>query len=116
MSELVELGIERQGEVVVARLAGELDLAGAPRVGEQISDAVPTDARGLVVDLGPLEFMDSSGVSMLFGLARRLGGRRQEMRVVAPSGGPVARVLQIVDFGRAAPVHAHVDEALAELG
>ena len=52
-----------------------------------------------------LEFIDSSGVSMLFALARQVGSHRQELRVVAPAGRPVARVLQIVEF-EAAPVHA----------
>jgi anti-anti-sigma factor len=68
-----------------------------------------------VVDMTDLEFIDSSGVSMLFGLARRVGSRRQELRVVAPAGRPVARVLQIVEFDRAAPVHADVASAVAEI-
>ena len=42
----------------------------------------PRRAR-LVVDFSELEFIDSSGIAMLFGLARRLGSRRQELRVVA---------------------------------
>jgi anti-anti-sigma factor len=112
MSDLVGLDIERRGDVIVARVTGELDLAGAPRTGESITDAVATSARGLVVDFSALEFIDSSGVAMLFTLARRLGGRRQELRVVAPNGSPVARVLGIVEFSRAAPVHEDVESAV----
>jgi hypothetical protein len=52
---------------------------------------------------------------MLFALARRVGSRRQELRVVAPAGRPVARVLQIVEFDRAAPVHEDVDSAVSEI-
>ena len=111
--ELVQLEIAEQGEVVVARVTGELDIAGAPGTGERIASAVPTSARGLVVDFSELDFIDSSGIAMLFNLARQLGSRRQELRVVAPGGGPVARVLEIVEFERAAPVHGTFDEALA---
>ena len=57
------------------------------------------------MDFSELEFIDSSGMAMLFGLVRRLGSRRQELRVVARSGEPVARVLEIVEFDRAAPIH-----------
>ena len=114
MTDLVELEIEERGEVVVARLSGELDIAGAPGIGERIHDAVPTSARALVIDFSSLDFIDSSGIAMLFGLARKLGSRRQELRVVATSGRPVARVLDIVEFDRAAPVHETLDEALAE--
>ena len=115
MTELVELDIEQRGEVVIARLTGELDIAGAQRIGDQISEGVSAAARALVVDFSALDFIDSSGIAMLFGLARRLGSRRQELRVVAPPGEPVLRVLQIVEFDRAAPIHGSLDEALAAL-
>jgi anti-anti-sigma factor len=111
---LVGLEIEERGDVVVASLTGELDIAGAGRTGERIIEAVPTSAVGLVVDLTELEFMDSSGIAMLFALARNLGSRRQRLSVAAPPGGPVLRVLEIVEFERAAPVHPDVDAAVAE--
>jgi len=114
VTELVGVEIEERGDVVVARVTGELDIAGASTTGESIHGAVPNSARALVVDLSGLDFIDSSGIAMLFGLARRLGSRRQELRVVARDGRPVARVLQIVEFDRAAPVHETLDEALAE--
>jgi anti-sigma B factor antagonist len=112
---LVGLEIELCGEVVVAHVTGELDIAGAPHAGERIAEAVPTSARGLVVDMSALEFIDSSGVAMLFGLVRRLASRRQALRVVAPQDQPVARVLEIVEFERAAPVRTDVDAAVAEI-
>ena len=102
--------------MVVARVSGELDIAGAPATGERIAAAVPTSARGLVVDFTELEFIDSSGIAMLFGLARRLGSRRQQLRVVAPAGEPVARVLEIVEFDRAAPLDSDLDAAVADVG
>ena len=116
MTELVELEIEERGEMVVAHLTGELDIAGAPGMGDRIDDAVPTSARGLVVDLTGLDFIDSSGIAMLFGLARKLGSRRQKLGVVARSGGPVSRVLQLVEFDQAAPVHETLGEALDRAG
>jgi anti-anti-sigma factor len=112
---LIGVEIEERGDVVVAVLTGELDIAVAERTGRKIGASVPSSARGLVVDMSQLEFMDSSGVSMLFGLARQVGSHRQELRVVAPAGTPVARVLQIVEFERAAPVHADVDSAVAAI-
>jgi len=117
MNDLVHVEIEQRDgdDVVVARLTGELDIAGAEATGRRIAEAVPSSARGVVVDMTELEFIDSSGVSMLFGLARRVGSRRQELRVVAPAGKPVARVLDIVEFDRAAPVHADVNSAIAEI-
>jgi anti-anti-sigma factor len=116
VTELVELEIEDRDEVVIARVRGELDIAGARGMGERIYAGVPSSARTLVIDLSDLDFIDSSGVAMLFAVARQLGSRRQELRVVAGSAQPVARVLEIVEFDRAAPVHESLDEALAHTG
>ena len=114
--DLIGVQIEqRNDDVVVARLTGELDISVAERTGRKIADAVPSSAVGVVVDMGELGFMDSSGVSMLFSLARQVGSHRQQLRVVAPPGRPVSRVLQIVEFGRAAPVDDDVDSAVAEI-
>jgi anti-sigma B factor antagonist len=116
MDDLIGVEIEHlDGDVVIARLAGELDISVAEPTGRTIADAVPSSARGLVVDMTELAFMDSSGVSMLFSLARQVGSHRQKLRVVAPPGRPVARVLEIVEFDRAAPVDGDVDSALAEI-
>jgi len=115
VSELVDLAIDERDRVVVAQVSGELDIAGASRTGEAIAGAVSTAARGLVVDFSSLDFIDSSGVAMLFGLARRLTSRRQQLCVVAPVGGPVTRVLDIVEFDKAAPVVETLDQALTEL-
>ena len=97
-------------------MGGELDISNSPATGDAIASEVRSEARGLIVDFSELGFLDSSGISMLFNLARRLGERRQEMRVVAPREAAVARVLDIVEFDRAAPVHASLDEALAAFG
>jgi anti-sigma B factor antagonist len=113
--ELVGLEIEEQEDIVIAHVTGELDIVGASATGEAIGEAVPTSARALVVDLSRLEFIDSSGIAMLFSLARRLGGQRQALRVVARSGEPVQRVLELVEFDRAAPIYERVEDAVGAL-
>jgi anti-sigma B factor antagonist len=116
MNDLVRVETSERDGVVVAHVSGELDLAGAPRIGETIGQAVPNSARALVVDFTDVGFIDSSGVAMLFTLSRRLASRRQELVCVAPPDSPVARVLDIVEFNRAAPVHPDLDAALADVG
>jgi anti-sigma B factor antagonist len=116
MEHLVGVDIEtRRDDVVVARLTGELDISLAESVGRQIAEAMPSSARGVVVDMSRLDFLDSSGVSMLFGLVRKVRSHRQELHIVAPAGTPVTRVLEIVEFDRAAPIHADADAAIAAI-
>ena len=112
MSDLVGVNVEERGDAVVATLTGELDLSGASRTRDSITQAVPTSARALVLDMTDLEFIDSSGVAMIFALARRLSSRRQEVHVAVRPGGPVERVLGIVGVEKAVSVHPDVEQAL----
>ena len=114
MNEIAQLSLYEAGGVMVATVTGELDASLAPQMGEQIAEGVPTSAKGLVVDFSRLEFIDSSGVAMMFGLVRKLASRRQRLSVVVTDGEPVARVLEIVDFGKAAPMHADLGSAMAD--
>ncbi|MDQ3720059.1 MAG: STAS domain-containing protein [Actinomycetota bacterium] len=112
MTELSNVKLREEEGVVVAQVSGELDLSNSPATGDAIEAALPASARALVVDFTGLTFLDSSGVAMLFRLVRRLGDHRQQLHVVAPGGKAVGRVLEIVEFGHAAPVHSGLDSAL----
>jgi anti-anti-sigma factor len=116
LTELASLTIEEREEVVVAAVQGELDISNASSTGEAVERAVPGAALAVVMDFTQLDFLDSSGVSMMFALARRLGSHRQQLLVVAPAERPVRRVLDIVEFARAAPLHETVDEAVTDVG
>lgn len=66
------------------RLAGELDLATAPRVLEHVQPL--TDEGGdIVVDLAELTFMDATGLQALTTVARSLRGHGQ-LVLDRPSG------------------------------
>ena len=116
MSELarVELG-DGGDDVVVARLGGEVDLSNATEVGDELTAAVPNSALGLVLDLTATEYLDSSGVHLVFELAERLRRRQQQLRIVVPAGAPIRRVLRIVELDESVPVLASVEEALAQI-
>jgi anti-sigma B factor antagonist len=63
----------RSGEAVVVELRGELDLGTAQHVHQHL-DAVTLwrSPRRVVVDLGPLEFIDCYGLSLLVRTRRRV--------------------------------------------
>jgi anti-sigma B factor antagonist len=76
---------------------------------------VPNHVRGLVVDLSDVRYVDSSGLSPLFDLRRRLRTRRQELRVVVPPQSHVRRALELVDLDSTALLDGSLESALAEL-
>jgi anti-anti-sigma factor len=109
-----EVAIERQGGTIVAHLSGEVDMTNSARVREELVISVPNDARALVVDLNGCRYLDSAAIEVLFDLARRLGRRRQELRLVLPQTSPLARVLTFTDVQSVAGMHETLDSALAQ--
>ena len=109
-----EVAIERQGGAVVAHLSGEVDMTNAARVREELLVSVPNDALALVIDLDGCRYLDSAAIEVIFDLARRLGRRRQELKLVLPDGSPLSRVLSLTEVHTVAPVHETLDAALAQ--
>ena len=109
-----EVAIERRGGTVIAHLSGEVDMTNSARVRDELLVSVPNDALALAIDLGRCRYLDSAAIEVLFDLARRLGRRRQTLRLVVPAGSPLTRVLELTEVGSAAPIFETLDEALAQ--
>jgi anti-anti-sigma factor len=116
MAPLERLGFEPLGDVVLARLGGQVDLSNAPSVQERILGAVPNTACALVLDLSETEYLDSSGVRLIFLLAERLGSRGQRLELVVPDDSAVRRVLVLTEVHQVVPMSASVAAALQDSG
>jgi anti-anti-sigma factor len=110
-------GVEliRNGRVIVARMPVEVEISQAPLLRGQLMQAVENRDLGLVVDMTATEYLDSSGVNMLFELGESLAARQLRMAVVMPQGGLVERVVSIVDLGSAMPIHRDLESAVDEI-
>jgi anti-anti-sigma factor len=115
MSELANLFVWRRDTVVVAGVTGEIDVSNAAQLERAIAGELDREAAGLVVDLGGLEFMDSSGVHMLFGLAHRLAQRGLGFALVVPPGSLPRRVLDLSGPEPERWMHPTEEEAIAAL-
>jgi anti-anti-sigma factor len=105
----------RNGRVMVARMPVEVEITQAPLLRGQLMHAVENRDHGLVIDLTATQYLDSSGVNMLFELGEVLAARQLQMAVVMPEGGLVERVVTIVDLGSAMPIHRDVESAVDEI-
>lgn len=112
MTGSTDVAVERRGRAVVARLSGDVDMANARFVGDELRRCVPNDAEALVLDLSGTGYLDSAAVAVVFDLARRLARRRQTLRLVLPSGSPLRRLLEITEVHEVAPVHDSLERAL----
>jgi anti-anti-sigma factor len=109
---LAEVTMHPHGAVVVARIEGEVDLSNVEDVRIALVDAVEHDTECLVLDLTGTSYLDSTGVRLLFELAERLQGRRQELRLVVDDGALVHRVIVLTQLNQRVPLDETVAAAL----
>jgi anti-anti-sigma factor len=91
---LARVKFEDRDGVRVAAISGEVDVSNAGEVAGAFSDLSGLSA-GLVIDLGGLDYLDSSGIALLHDLAVRLRERFQRLIIVSPPSTPPRRVLEL---------------------
>lgn len=102
---------------LVARPEGDIDMAVTPALQADLIAAVRArSASCLVVDLGGVDYVDSSGIELLFRLHGALAADGVELIVVAPPGSGAARLLGLVALGDIGQVRPSLAEALDTCG
>lgn len=66
-------------------LGGELDLASSPQLEQSLEHVWTTDADPVVIDLRGLEFMDSTGLSIIVRAQQRMTENGRQLSVVRGS-------------------------------
>ena len=101
----------------VVAVRGELDVATAPELRSALRAVTEDTAVAFVViNLSELEFIDSTGLGVLIGCARRLRerGNGGEVRI-ACSRAHIVRVFEITSLDAVFPIFAGVADACAGL-
>jgi anti-sigma B factor antagonist len=105
------LGVEKIGDAQVIRLGGELDLYNAQEVRDTLLAACSDSPKRIVVDLGAVEFIDSTALGVLIEARTKMENGRGFL--LAAPGLETRRALQISGLDRHFGVHDTVPEALA---
>lgn len=71
-----------EGETHVLALRGELSLAEAPRLEQRLEEVMDANPATIVVDLAGVEFIDSTGLSVLVRAQQQAGERQITLGVV----------------------------------
>jgi anti-sigma B factor antagonist len=92
--KLLELTTESQGTTVRLALTGELDIAGAARVEQELERIEHEAPATIVLDLSGLAFMDSTGLRVIVAADSR--AREQSRRLVIVRGtDTVQRIIEM---------------------
>lgn len=115
MSAAFAVSAERPGEKLgVVALRGEVDIYTAPRFKESLLALLDDGVSDIVVDLGEVEFIDSTALGVLIGGVRRVNAAGGSMALVVGTR-PVQRVLSITGLDKVFSIHPTREAALAAL-
>ena len=102
---------EEAGRVVVVAI-GEVDVYTAPQLDSELSRLTTEGRTDLVVDLARVDFLDSTGLSVLVKTLKRVREAEGRLDVVVTSE-RVAKVFRITGLDQLIPLHATLADALA---
>ena len=107
----IELIPDDRRDVIEVRVRGDVDLATSPRLRSALVDLHQRGCHHLEVDLGGVEFLDSTGIGVLIGALRRARQAGGELHLLALSP-ELDRLFALLGLGAVFGLAPPVDEAL----
>ena len=95
--------IEQHGDSLIVRALGELDIATANSLDEELGRAWYCDASPITLDLGEVDFLDSVGMRSLLAAAKHSGENGDRLRI-RPDSAAVRRVITVSGLERSLPL------------
>jgi anti-anti-sigma factor len=112
---LADVQITLARDALIARLSGEVDMSNAEEMGATVIGATPNDASGVVLDLSAVEYLDSAGIYVIYGMRASLQARGQSLILVIPQESPVHDALRLSGAERPHGIAETVEGALGTL-
>ena len=106
------LSVRGQDGYTIATISGEIDIASAPVLREQLLGLLRPHASRIVIDLSGVTFCDASGLAVLVAASRRAGLLGGVLRLAAPA--PLtAAVLRLTGLDSRFEIFATVPDAIS---
>jgi anti-sigma B factor antagonist len=105
---------ELDERTVVIKVAGEIHATTAPEFSTRLNNAIEGGKTGVVLDLTGVEFIDSTGLSVLLNGLRRVTRVRGVM-VIACANPTVLRLFEITKLDSTFEILAGCDDAIARI-
>jgi anti-sigma B factor antagonist len=113
MSWLARIDEDRDGDIPIAAVDGEIDGSNVGELAERVHAMLTNRTQALVVDLARTRYVDSAGINLLFSLGAELDQRQQRLLLVVPPSSPVARMLAITGVDATVATYPTRDAAIA---
>lgn len=106
---------QEHGGWTLLAAAGEIDVAAAPGLREQLVALIEAGRTRLVVDLEDVDFIDSTGLGVLVGALRRARGAEGDLRLVCTNS-RLLKVFDVTGLDEVFSIAESVDDAIAPGG
>jgi anti-sigma B factor antagonist len=108
-----ELDAKRsEGGVHIVNVSGEIHVTTAPQFRDELNTVIESGGTKLVLDLSAVEFIDSTGLSVLLNGLRLVSQRHGRMALVCTNP-TVLRLFEITRLDSTFSMHQDLREALA---
>lgn len=87
-----------EGGLMHIVLRGEIDLANAVAIEDELREAVSQQPSAVSIDLTDLTYIDSAGIRILYRLAARLHALRIVLKIIVPFDSPTRRLIELSGF------------------
>jgi len=114
MADEVVLEVETFPTYTVISASGYLDVATSPRLRDRLNEVAATEPRLVIVDLGPIEFIDSSALGVILHGWKVLQAQGATLAVVSPQE-RITKLFEITALHLSINLYPTLAEALAEL-
>lgn len=114
MADDVVLEVEKQPAYTVIRASGYLDVSTSPRLREKILEVAADSPPVLLIDLGPIEFLDSSALGVILNGWKVLQAEGSTLAVISPQE-RITKIFEITALNLSIKLFKSTDDALAEL-
>ena len=110
--ELTDESLDDATHLIAVR--GEVHVSTAPEFSERLNDAIATGKTGVVIDMTEVEFIDSTGLSVLLNALRRVT-RQQGRLALVVSNPTVLRLFEITRLDSTFDIASSRDEAISRV-
>lgn len=111
----MEIASHDEGQFTLVRMSGDLDVTSSPGVIEQLDRLLAGGRHQLVLDLEAVPFIDSSGLSALVRLLKRVRDCGGSLRL-ATLQPPVRQVFDLTRLARSFDLYPDIAGALRSKG
>ncbi len=114
MADEVVLEVAEGPTHTVISASGYLDVSTAPRLREKLLEVVEAGPAHVIVDLGPIDFIDSSALGVILHGWKVLQAQGSTLAVVSPQE-RITKLFEITALNLSINLYPSIEEALADL-